>query len=397
MSKYDEIEEVKKSDHTDEIVEIDKFNPFHDSIGRFSSSHGMKTYSANPKTKAGAMAIQRSAAAGHGRVMNVHRESKGENIGQNDRWLRTGVKPAHLRPHTSQQTARHTGNAKPTPTGRTSQNQQTQPKQQPKQQQNQQAQQPKQQTGDLASNVANVQLSNANKQALQARDSWKKPVKTTQVANDNYQERVDGKDLSKSFDYNKMNTNKRPIDAIAEAQGWNKGATVTNDREVFDKAAKQAGRVMMRSVDGYGNLSGKDVAKQTMTNGDYALGGNGGKVYGSGRYMVDTAISGSKLTDSRVSAGQMESYGYGGTQMMATVHPNAKIATPTQAAKMQSDFYTLSSKDQARFGRDVNTYIASKGYDGVKWHGDSDPGAYTTMFNNSAMIYYGGVAESPWD
>lgn len=386
MSKYDEIEEVKKSDHTDEIVEIDKFNPFHDSIGRFSSSHGMRTYSANPKTKAGAMAIQRSAAAGYGHVPNIHRESKLETIGQNDTWLKTGKKPSYLNNPKYQQLLGQ--QAKP----------KQQPKQQaqPKQQQNQQAQ-PKQQTGDLASNVANVQLSNANKQALQARDSWKKPVKTTQVANDNYQERVDGKDLSKSFDYNKMNTNKRPIDAIAEAQGWNKGATVTNDREVFDKAAKQAGRVMMRSVDGYGNLSGKDVAKQTMTNGDYALGGNGGKVYGSGRYMVDTAISGSKLTDSRVSAGQMESYGYGGTQMMATVHPNAKIATPTQASKMQSDFYTLSSKDQARFGRDVNTYIASKGYDGVKWHNDSDPGAYTTMFNNSAMIYYGGVAESPWD
>jgi hypothetical protein len=46
-----------------------------------------------------------------------------------------------------------------------------------------------------------------------------------------------------------------------------------------------------------------------------------------------------------------------------------------------------------KYGNDANTYIASKGYDGAKWHNDSDPTAYTTMFNSSAMIYYGGVAE----
>lgn len=35
-------------------VEFRKFNPFHDSLGRFASAHGFKTYSANPKTRAGA-------------------------------------------------------------------------------------------------------------------------------------------------------------------------------------------------------------------------------------------------------------------------------------------------------------------------------------------------------
>ena len=93
MSKYDEINEVKKADSIDHIEEVEKFNPFHDALGKFSSSNGFKSYSANPKTKAGAMAIQRSAAAGHGRTMNVHRESKGESIAQNDNWLKTGQKP----------------------------------------------------------------------------------------------------------------------------------------------------------------------------------------------------------------------------------------------------------------------------------------------------------------
>ena len=74
--------------------EILKFNPFHDARGRFATARGMASYSANPKTKAGAMAIQRSTAAGYGAVMNVHRESKGENIHQNNHWINSGAKPS---------------------------------------------------------------------------------------------------------------------------------------------------------------------------------------------------------------------------------------------------------------------------------------------------------------
>lgn len=69
---------------------IEKFNPFHDSKGRFSNKHGFASYSANPKTTAGRMAIERSAAGGHGKTMNVHRESQGENIDQNANWLKGG-------------------------------------------------------------------------------------------------------------------------------------------------------------------------------------------------------------------------------------------------------------------------------------------------------------------
>lgn len=70
--------------------EILKFNPFHDAAGRFASSNGFASYSANPKSKAGAMAISRSAQAGHNDTMNVHRESMGENVGQNYKWLNGG-------------------------------------------------------------------------------------------------------------------------------------------------------------------------------------------------------------------------------------------------------------------------------------------------------------------
>lgn len=70
--------------------EVLKFNPFHDAKGRFASSNGFASYSANPKTKAGALAISRSAQAGHGTTFNVHRESQGENVDQNYKWLNGG-------------------------------------------------------------------------------------------------------------------------------------------------------------------------------------------------------------------------------------------------------------------------------------------------------------------
>ena len=54
-----------------------KFNPFHDALGRFASKDGFATYSANPKSKAGALAISRSAQAGHVTTFNSHRESQG--------------------------------------------------------------------------------------------------------------------------------------------------------------------------------------------------------------------------------------------------------------------------------------------------------------------------------
>ena len=89
------IEEEEEDEEEEKPVaktfeEVLKFNPFHDAKGRFASSNGFTSYSANPKTKAGAMAISRSAQAGHGTTFNVHRESQGENVNQNYKWLNGG-------------------------------------------------------------------------------------------------------------------------------------------------------------------------------------------------------------------------------------------------------------------------------------------------------------------
>lgn len=67
-----------------------KFNPFHDARGRFSDKDSFAIYSANPKSKSGALAISRSAQGGHGTTFNSHKESQGENINQNYNWLQGG-------------------------------------------------------------------------------------------------------------------------------------------------------------------------------------------------------------------------------------------------------------------------------------------------------------------
>ena len=90
--KYDTIQEVGVAKTFDEIVEVNKFNPFHDERGRFANKNGFKTYSANPKTTSGAKAIIRSVDYKHGATINVHHESQGKTLDENAYWLNTGQK-----------------------------------------------------------------------------------------------------------------------------------------------------------------------------------------------------------------------------------------------------------------------------------------------------------------
>lgn len=386
----------KKTPVAKTFSEILKFNPFHDSMGKFSTSRGMKTYSANPKTRAGQLAIGRSAAAGYGYTMNVHRESKGENIRQNEDWIRTGRKPKvpAADSATLRGAAQRAANGRSKPTGQ----KQTKPNQQQQQAQNTVNDAPdgtqSAQNSTLAQNVASVNLTGQQKLGLQARDKMGHATNTQKVANDHDQAIVTGRDITGSFDYSKTSGRKDAIDAVAAAQGWDKAPTVTNDRDVFDKAAVQAGRVMMRTVhdNGRNGQSAAEVARDTMTKGDAPLGAHGGQAYGPGMYVVDTSLKVGGNLGRRVAAGQSESFCYGNKQMMATVHPSAKIATPSQAARLSQQFYKLPLSTRRKFDNDPGVYIAAKGYDGAKWHDDNDPQAYTTIYNRSALIFYGGVA-----
>lgn len=81
MSRIDNIEEVNKS--IDEIVHVEKFNPYHDSLGRFTTSEGVGSVGAtsgggtagasytdkvNPKWGRYDQTVGRSQLANYGRI-----------------------------------------------------------------------------------------------------------------------------------------------------------------------------------------------------------------------------------------------------------------------------------------------------------------------------------------
>lgn len=432
MKNYDTIEVVEKG--VDEIVEVEKFNPFHDNLGRFSNKNGFASYSANPNTRAGAMAIARSAAAGHMNTINVHRDARstGMTIRQNANWLgqghqqtrsQTGAATLNRRvepaaglggasatgaswQHQNQQQGRTTGPGKqpaqqaqqqpqkPAPAKQPQQQQQ--PQKQPQTQQQQQAQQNGDPNQTLKNQVQGVYLSSGDRLAIQARNGSRQTTTTTDVANAHYQARVAGKDISGTVDVSKGRGGKAAIDKIAELQGWNKAPTVTDDLETFQKAAKQSGCMMIRSVhrSSITGDSAEQVCKKTMTDGNAALGGSGQQAYGSGLYMVknDFGNKTGRNLSNWIAGGQRESYVYGDKQMMATLHPNAKVATPTQANQMKQKYMSMSYAQQKKYG-DYGGYIASKGFDAAQWHdGKTDSGSYATVYNKSSLIFYSGVA-----
>ena len=369
--------------------EVLKLNPFHDALGRFATKNGFKTYSANPNTRAGAMAIARSAAAGHGATMNVHPESYGETISQNADWL-----------------GNNNYNVGPGQTGNGILTQEVEPKngiagasahgyvwQYYNRLDNRTTSQAQAKQSALADHVKNVNLRDSDKLAMAPRDPYSKVVKAKIIAKNHDQARVAGKDISDSVDLSTSKSKKAAIDKMAKLQGWNKAPTVTEDLEVFQKAAKQSGQLLVRTVhvDYATGKSAIDICKDAMGKGNAALGGGGGKAYGGGMYMVGTKVTGAtgrKLRE-KVASAQNDSYGYGDTQMMATVRPSAKIATHNQAYQMKDDFFKMTSSTQAKYGNDYGAYIASKGFDGAQWHeGDN---SYITMYNKSAMIFYAGV------
>ena len=44
MNRYETIKEVEKADRYDHLEEVEKFNPYHDSLGRFSSAQGYASF-----------------------------------------------------------------------------------------------------------------------------------------------------------------------------------------------------------------------------------------------------------------------------------------------------------------------------------------------------------------
>lgn len=335
---------IEKSTEAKTFDEILKFNPFHDHLGRFASSNSFRTYSANPKTKAGAMAISRSAQAGHRSTANVHRESKGEDIGQNYRWLETGKKPSKLDPS-----------------------------------------EPVKPRGPRYKDPSNPD----NKKP----DTPDQPTTTTKPGV------VNGKDIANKFNADDYRS---AVEQVAEAQGYKGKPRVVSQAE-FDAAVKETGSIGYRTITpGKDVVTGKDqTSKQfadTLMYGDeksFSLNGSGGQVYGGGLYVAMNRNPVSGITPSGRDAHSAESdskmYGWSG-------HKNATVSITYDPSSKIGDFNAvsdafdgLSRSEKARFNYDVGAYAAAKGYDGLR---SKDAGwgcDYVIMYNRTKLIMLDNV------
>lgn len=327
--------------------EVLKFNPFHDAAGHFSSAQGMRTYSANPKTVAGQKAIERSFA-NHSWQLNVHRESKGENIGQNYRWIQTGKFPGA----------------------------------------------PAAQTGQFEGNEKKV----PPKPVKQA-DTVKPTGGSTEIVN--------GKDISQKFKYDPdakyaSGNTKEAISQVAEQQGYFGKPQIMATKD-FENAVKESGVIGFRTVhDGIDIVSGNDVTGKDFTkmlmDGDaseVSLNGSGGRVFGGGIYMATAPNPkpGKTPPAKDAQSASEDSHEYGGSKgkngtMRITLDPSAKIG---DFDEIRNDFRNQPSSVKAKFVDrdgvwDVGAYAAAKGYDGVRAEGGGWMCDYTMVYNRTKLI-----------
>ena len=306
---------------------------------------GFSTYSANPKLRAAQPSIIRSARAGHGRTLNVHRESKGENIGQNYAWMRgqpTG--PPAASQHTSAPAAK------------------------PKQPTQQKPAAPKTRQSDPG--VSSGKAANA----------------------------VDGKDLAGKFRFDDNSTD-YSIEQVIKAQGFDGKPTVTSDPAAFASACKASNFIAKRGI-GATNQRTIDAYDQEMKTGQFYVKCSGGSVHGYGMYTASVAANGRNAKSGvRDAEGTAQAYANGNRAMKIytmTLDKSAKIGNETtlkQQMRSDSEFQSVcqASKLKNYYTQDVGVYAAYKGYDAyIAGNGRSSASGsssdYTVILNRSKVI-----------
>lgn len=304
---------------------------------------GFKTYSANPKLKAAQPSIMRSHQAGHGRVLNAHRESKGESITQNAHWLQTGQKPAVPAAVSRQQYTQR------------------------RQMRQQQAQQQTQSSGVAAGKAANA---------------------------------VNGKDLSGKFQFQK-NSQDYAIEQVIKAQGFDGKPTLTSDKAAFSKACQASDFIAKRGV-GATNQQTLNAYDQALKTGDFYVKCSGGSVHGYGMYAASVKATGSNaksgIKDAESTA---QAYCRGNNSQKIytmTLDKSAKVGTESNLKRQMArdtEFQKACSNSgmNSRYTYDVGVYAAYKGYDAFIAYGgrSSSTGAssdYTVILNRSKVIIY---------
>ena len=336
-----------------------KFNPFHDRLGRFANKWTFSSYSANPKMRAAQPSITRSARAGHGRTMNVHRESKGENIGQNYEWMR--------------------GRRNATTTATTAQTTTAPPTQQPANRRTQQ----------------NNQQNNQQNQQNQ-RNTQQRPSGVADVANGKAAYAVDGKDLSNRFTFDNGST-AYSIEQVIKAQGFDGQPTLTSDPIAFSNACKASNFAAVRGV-GATDAATMQKYDSDLKTGDFYVKCRGGNAHGYGMYAAsfeaNSTLSGNLSKDAQRTA---DSYAGGSVKMIysMTLDKSAKIGTESSLKnQMRNDNEYKKMCNQsslhANYTMDVGVYAAYKGYDAyIANNGRSGYSSdYTVILNRSKLIIF---------
>lgn len=320
---------------------------------------GFSTYSANPKMKVAQPSIMRSARAGHGRTLNVHRESKGENIGQNYAWMRgqtTGPRnaaPASNNPPTKKPAQK--------------------PPQKPTDQQN-----PK--TQAKPGSVADGKAKNA----------------------------VDGQDLTGKFRFND-NSSDYSIEQVIKAQGFDGKPTLTSDLAEFTSACQASNFIAKRGI-GATDQKTLNAYDQNLKNGDFYVKCSGGSVHGYGMYAASVQVNGqnakSGIRDAESTARSYAGYSRASKVYTMTLDKSAKIGTESDLLyQMRNDteFQSVcnSSKMNRSYTQDVGVYAAYRGYDAyIAGSGRSSTSGsssdYTVILNRSKVIIYDDSGAPPF-
>lgn len=301
--------------------------------------------------------IMRSAIYGHGRTLNVHRESKGENIGQNYDWMRgkpTGT-PAAQR----------------TPTRTTNTTQTQKPAQKP-------AQKPQAPTKAPAQTTPNTSIA-AGKAAYA----------------------VNGKDLSGKFQFDDNSTD-YSIEQVIKAQGFDGKPTITKDLSEFTAASKASNFIAKRGI-GATDKATLDAYDQALKTGDFYVKCSGGSVHGYGMYAASLQANGKNASSSlRHAESTAQGYASGRAKKVytMTLDKSAKIGNENTLRRQMSqdkEFQQVcnASKMNHWYTQDVGVYAAYKGYDAYvagsgRGRSTSYYSDYTVILNRSKVILYDG-------
>lgn len=377
--QYDQIAEV------DTIVEksedVEKFNPWHDARGRFASA-GRGSFSANPKTKAGQMAIARAYQGGHQTAFNRHKESKGENVHQNYSWINsTGRKGSF--PGTRQQPG-YTGT-----TSRRGLNARTRTLTNTKP------------VNHLPNSLrpgatASKPKSTSNQTASKPKTT-SKPAASAQAPASNHT-MVSGKNITRTYTP-KYTQSDKIMDEIATAQGYKGQGRVEKDYSKFQSAVKNSGIVMYRTLSDGTDVISKQPKKASefidmLKTGDekhLSLNGSGGSAYGEGIYTAAAhAKPGSTPNKRHQMQAADDSATYagrpgGGKTVAMTLDPSAKVGDYYQ---IYNEFQKLPRREQKKWGYDEGVYAAAKGYDAVTNRSSGNNTSYTIVYNRTKLIFF---------